>query len=82
MNRRSFVRNSAIVSAAGLFPFSAESTTKEPRATRIEVHLQAPETVKTRLAVRELITGLEGLLIASEVKPGRSGNRGATVFVP
>jgi len=66
MDRRDFLKAGALVSASSLFEpgyVAAEAAGRN----RIAIRLGTTETVKTRLAARELLSGLRKLFAGSEV---------------
>jgi len=74
MDRREFVKTGAMVTAGGLLGtrISAAETTGRKG---IAILMQCSESVKTRLAARELMSGLRGLRVTDEV--AQAGERGA-----
>jgi hypothetical protein len=67
MDRRDFLKASAIASASSLIP-SASASGQGLRPKRISVHNQAPDSIKTRLATRELLSGLRMLRAAPQIE--------------
>ncbi len=79
MDRRGFLKTSALASASSLFAFNDSSAqTVKPRS--IAIRLQAADTLKTRLAALELSTGLHMLNPKLEVKRAGGDVSGATVL--
>jgi len=66
MDRRDFLKASAIASASSLIPPTTASG-QRLRPQRITVRNQAPDSVKTRLATRELLSGLRMLHAAPQI---------------
>jgi hypothetical protein len=67
MNRRDFLKTSALASVSGyLMPNMATAQILTPKLISIQV--KAPDTLKTRLAARELESGLRSLDAGFEVK--------------
>lgn len=80
MDRRDFLKASALASASGLMGTrysAAEATGRR----RILILMQCAESMKTRLAARELESGLRGLKATDEVTLGSgSGSAGQVVL--
>ena len=66
MDRRDFIKASAIASASSLMP-QASANAQQLRPRRITVRNQAADSVKTRLAARELLSGLRMLNSAAQI---------------
>jgi hypothetical protein len=66
MDRRDFLKASAIASASSLIPHTSANA-QRLRPQRITVRSQAPDSVKTRLATRELLSGLRPLNSAPQI---------------
>ncbi|MGB8481708.1 MAG: hypothetical protein WCE63_23135 [Acidobacteriaceae bacterium] len=67
MDRRDFIKASAIASASTLIP-QASANTQSLRPQRITIRNQAPDSIKTRLATRELLSGLRMLHAARQIE--------------
>ncbi|MGC1871867.1 MAG: hypothetical protein WA700_12980 [Acidobacteriaceae bacterium] len=67
MDRRDFIKASAIASASTLMA-QASGNAQRLRPQRITVRNQAPDSVKTRLATRELLSGLRMLHSAPQIE--------------
>jgi hypothetical protein len=67
MDRRDFLKASAIASASSLIPSNTASG-QRLRPRRITIRTDAPDTVKTRLATRELLSGLRMLNSAPQIE--------------
>ncbi len=79
MDRRDFLKSSALATASNLLPLDRASAQKL-RPKRIAIHAQTGDMLKTRLATRELLSGLLGLKAAPEVKQITSDAAGATLL--
>jgi hypothetical protein len=66
MDRRDFLKASALASASSLIP-NPSANAQRLRPQRIAVRNQAPDSIKTRLATRELLSGLRMLNIAPHI---------------
>jgi len=66
MDRRDFLKASAIASASSLIP-NPSANAQRLRPQRIAVRTQAPDSVKTCLATRELLSGLRSLNSAPQI---------------
>ncbi|MGB6304240.1 MAG: hypothetical protein WBF45_10850 [Acidobacteriaceae bacterium] len=66
MDRRDFIKASAIASASSLMP-QASANAQQLRPRRITVRNQAADSGKTRLAARELLSGLRMLNSAAQI---------------
>ena len=66
MDRRDFLKASAIASASTLVS-ATPSNAQRLRPQRIALRNQAPDSVKTRLAMRELLSGLRSLKSAPQI---------------
>ena len=78
MDRRDFLKASAIASASSLMP-QASANAQRLRPQHITVRNQAPDSVKTRLAARELLSGLRMLNIALQIDIARDTGAADTV---
>jgi hypothetical protein len=74
MDRRSFIKAGALTAASGLLLPQSSFAQLSP-IKRIAVRLQAPESMKTRLAVRELCSGLHMLNGTWEIAETRDDER-------
>ena len=66
MDRRDFIKASAIASASSLMP-QASANAQQLRPRRITVRNQAADSGKTRLAARKLLSGLRMLNSAAQI---------------
>ena len=66
MDRRDFIKASAAVSASTLMPQNSANA-QRLRPQRIAVRNQSPDSFKTRLATRELLSGLRSLNSAPQI---------------
>jgi hypothetical protein len=66
MDRRDFLKASAIVSASSLLTHTSADA-QRVRTQRIAIRNHAADSIKTRLAARELITGLRMLHAAPQI---------------
>ena len=66
MDRRDFLKTSALASASSLLNRSYASA-QMMASKRIAIRTQAPDSLKTRLATRELLNGLRTMHSAAEV---------------
>ena len=66
MDRRDFLKASAIASASSLIP-NPSAKAQRLRPQRIAIRNQAPDSIKTRLATRELLSGLRTLNSAPQI---------------
>ncbi len=66
MDRRDFLRASAVASASA-FISNSSANAQRLRPQRIAIRTHAPDSVKTRLAARELLSGLRSLQSAPHV---------------
>jgi hypothetical protein len=79
MDRRDFLKTSVLASASSLLA-TRYAGAQIVRPGLIAIHAQAPDTLKTRLAVRELLTGLRMLNPAFEVRQ-TNGEEAASVLL-
>ena len=79
MDRRDFIKSSALVSAGSLLAFN-QASSQALKTKVVAIHLQAPNSVKARLAARELSSGLHILNPALEVKLSAADTSGVTVL--
>jgi hypothetical protein len=75
MDRREFLKTSTVAAASGIF-LPGSSIAQLAPVRRIGVRLQAPESLKTRLAVNELCSGLHMLNRAWEIHQTTDGKNG------
>jgi len=66
MDRRVFIKASAVASASTLIPIPSANA-QRLRPQRIAIRNHAPDSIKTRLAVRELSSGLRSLQSAPQI---------------
>ncbi len=75
MDRRDFLKASAVASASSLIP-NTSANAQRLRPQRITLRNQAPDSVKTRLATRELLSGLRMLKSAPQIDIGGDTSAG------
>lgn len=80
MDRRDFIKTGALVAANGLVE-TPQGIAKTSRPQRIAIHAQARQSLKVRLATRELLTGLRSLQSAPEVVESDGSVDGDTVVL-
>ncbi len=82
MDRRDFIKSGALVAAGGLVK-TPQGMAHTSRPRRITAQTQATSTPKVRLAVRELLTGLQSLASASEIveSNGESSETGIVLLL-
>lgn len=66
MDRRDFIKASAVASASTLIP-NPSANAQRLRPQRIAIRNQAPDSIKTRLATHELLSGLHSLKSAPQI---------------
>lgn len=79
IDRRDFLKTSALASVSGLFTFNRASA-QGFQSNIIEIRSHMPDSPKARLAVRELSSGLHMLDRTLQVNRSTSHSKGATVF--
>jgi hypothetical protein len=80
IDRRDFMKTTALVSAGSAMGISQVSAEQDLEAKVITIRSQAPNTSKTRHAVRELSTGLHMLNPSLDVKGGSEAIPGAILL--
>jgi hypothetical protein len=80
MDRRDFLKSSALATAASVLPpHFAEAQTAQPQRILVQTH--APESKKVRLAARELLSGLRLLQSAAEIRQSAGDSRPGDVVL-
>lgn len=80
MDRRDFLKTSALATMSGLLGSGYAATAEAVKPGRIVIHSQGVDTAKTRLAVKELMSGLRSLRVAEVTQNAEGAVAGAILL--